>query len=207
MKGLYDRHILPRLTDLSCGTRGIRRQRRRVVPQAEGTVLEVGIGSGLNLALYDRDKVRRVIGLEPDRGMLRQGRKRFHASAVPLELLAAGGEEIPVEDDQADTAVFTFVLCTIPAVEEALAEVRRVLKPGGRVLFAEHGRSTDPAVARWQDRIDKPWGWVSGGCHVNRDPARLLATAGFRIESLTMGHEGPGPKFATFMYVGSARPA
>jgi ubiquinone/menaquinone biosynthesis C-methylase UbiE len=206
MKSFYDRYVMPRLVDLACASADVRKQRKKVVPEAEGVVLEVGIGGGRNLALYDRSKVKRVIGLDPDAGMLERGRERFHDTDLDLKVLSAGAEDIPLEDAEVDTAVATFVLCTIPEIERSLAEIRRVLKPGGRVLFAEHGRSTEPAVARWQDRLDKPWGWLAGGCHLNRDPARLLADAGFRIESLDMGYDAVGPRFATFLYVGSARP-
>lgn len=205
MKRLYDRHVMPRIVDLACASKDIRKQRKKVVPEAEGVVLEVGIGGGRNLALYDRSKVKRVIGLDPDAGMLERGQGRFHDTDLDLQVLSAGAEDIPLEDDDVDTVVTTFVLCTIPQIEQSLEEIRRVLKPGGRVLFAEHGRSTDANVARWQDKLDKPWGWIAGGCHLNRDPARLLAEAGFRIERLTMGYDAAGPKFATFMYVGSAR--
>ncbi len=179
--------------------------RKRAAGAAEGRVLEVGIGSGLNLPLYG-PSVRHVIGLEPSPELLRMARDRADAAAVPVELLETSAEAMPLDDRSVDTVVTTWTLCTIPDASRALAEMRRVLKPGGSLLFVEHGRAPEPGVARWQDRLDPLWRRVAGGCHLNRPIADLIADAGFRIEAL-MHARLPGPRTHTFLYEGRARPA
>jgi len=206
MFSFYDRYILPRLTNLACGTGDISRQRAALVPQAQGVVLEVGMGTGLNVPFYDPAKVSRIIGIEPDAGMRALGRDRYLAAGMPIEVLPAGGEDLPLEDNIADTALLTYTMCTIPDVEAALAEIHRVLKPGGRVLFSEHGRSKDKGIARWQDRITPLWKRVAGGCHLNRDPVALLRKNGFKIERVERTYLSPYARVLTYNSRGSARP-
>ncbi len=204
--GFYSRYILPKIIDLSCGSKPVRRQRRNIVPQAEGRVLEVGIGSGLNLPFYDAAKVERVIGLDPAEEMLAFARRRSPDLPFAVEYLALDGEDIPLEAASIDTVLVTYALCTIPDAGAALAGMRRVLKPGGRLLFCEHGKAPDAAVRRWQDRINPYWKRIGGGCNLNRDIPGLIAGAGFVIEDLQQMYLPGAPRFAGFNYWGAARP-
>ena len=167
--GLYERWLLPRLVDLAMRNKQATRYREKIVPRAAGRVLEIGAGSGLNVALYGRD-VERVLALEPSRKLLAMARRAAGNTTRPVELLDASAEAIPLPDRSVDTVVTTWTLCTIPEVARALTEMRRVLKPGGRLLFVEHGRSPDAGVRRWQDRLTPLWKRLGGGCHLNREP-------------------------------------
>lgn len=203
--GFYRRYIVPCLTHLSMRQEQLLPFRRQAVGAAEGRVLEIGVGSGLNLPLY-RGLVRQVIGLEPSPELLRMARSRASAATVPVSLLDASAEAIPLDAGSIDTVVTTWTLCTIPDALRALAEMRRVLKPGGALLFVEHGRAPQPRVARWQDRLDPLWSHLAGGCHLNRKMDDLLTQGGFRIETLK-NPRLPGPPTHTFLYQGRARPS
>ncbi|WP_290651416.1 class I SAM-dependent methyltransferase [Aquisalimonas sp.] len=202
----YENHVLPLLLHLACGTRVVDRQRAKVVPEAQGRVLEVGMGSGLNIPHYNPDKVELVWGLEPSEGMRRKARKRLAGAPFEVRWLDLPAEEIPLEDDSADTVVLTYTLCTIPDWHRALEQMRRVLKPGGRLLFCEHGSAPDENVRQWQDRINPLWRRVAGGCNVNRPIPRLIAGAGFGIGRMETGYLPKTPKFAGFNYWGDASP-
>lgn len=204
--GFYENRILPHLIHVACGAKPVMRQRDKVVPAAAGRVLEIGMGSGHNLAFYDPGKVEFVWGLEPSVGMRRKAARRLAASPVKVEWLDLPGEEIPLEDDSADTVVLTYTLCTIPGWQRALEGMRRVLKPGGRLLFAEHGAAPDAAVRRWQERINPAWMRIAGGCHVNREIPKLITSAGFTIDTLETMYLPATPKSLGFNYWGSARP-
>jgi ubiquinone/menaquinone biosynthesis C-methylase UbiE len=204
--GLYERHVLPRLLNVACGAKPIRRQRRKVVPFAEGRVLEIGIGSALNLPYYDASKVSHLWGLEPSAEMRRYAARAAAGAPFPVELLSLPGETIPLDDASADTVVTTYTLCTIPDAVQALREMRRVLKPGGRLLFSEHGRAPDAAVRRWQDRLDPYWARIAGGCHLNRDVPALLREGGFEPQGVETMYI-PGPRPMSFTYWGAAVPA
>ena len=198
----YQRHVLPRLLDFAMRQKQMLPFRRRVIGAAEGTVLEIGIGSGLNLPLYGAS-VRVVIGLEPSPELLRMARARAARASVPVELLEASAEAVPLEDASIDSVVTTWMLCTIPDAPRALAEMRRVLKPSGNLLFVEHGRAPEPGVARWQDRLDPLWRRVAGGCYLNRKIDDLISASGFRIDALENARL-PGPRTHTFLYEGRA---
>ena len=202
---LYQRHVLPRLLHLTMRQKQLLPFRRRVIGAAEGRVLEVGIGSGINLPLYG-PSVRTVIGLDPSPELLRMARDRAASAPVPIELLEASAEAVPLETASIDTVVTTWTLCTIPDAHRALAELRRVLKPSGTLLFVEHGRAPEPGVAHWQDRLDPIWRRIAGGCHLNRKIDDLIAGSGFRIDALANARLS-GPKTHTFLYEGRARPA
>lgn len=202
--GFYDRWVLPRMLDFAMRQKPISMQRQKVVPQAAGRVLEIGIGSGLNLAFYDRGRVAKLWGLEPSEELRRVARERAKAAGMDVEFLGLPGEQIPLEDASVDTVVTTYTLCTIPGVERALDEMRRVLVPGGSMLFSEHGRAPDVDVARWQDRLDPFWGHVSGGCHLNRAIPDLIRGAGFRMTALDTMYV-PGPRPFTYTYWGRAQ--
>lgn len=204
--GWYDRHVLPYVLDIACGVERVRRQRDKVVPLAQGDVLEVGVGTGLNFAHYDATKVRRIVGLDPAKEMHRLARKRMSRAGLEVELLALSAEGIPFEGATFDTVLVTYTLCSIASPVAALREMRRVLKPGGRLIFCEHGRAPDAAVRRWQDRLTPVWTRIAGGCHLNRDVPALLAEAGLRCEDMQSVYL-PGPRFLTFNYWGTAHPA
>jgi SAM-dependent methyltransferase len=203
--GIYDEHILPHLIGFACGSKPVMLQRQKIVPQAEGRVLEVGLGAGPNLALYDPAKVELVFGLEPSEGMRRKAAGAVAKAPVPVELIGLPGEEIPLDDSSVDTVVLTYTLCSIGPWEAALGQVRRVLKPGGRLLFCEHGLAPDESVARWQERLDPLWGRIAGGCHLNRPIPSLIETAGFAVETMETLYLPGTPRFAGFNYWGSAR--
>jgi ubiquinone/menaquinone biosynthesis C-methylase UbiE len=203
--GFYQRHIVPCLTHLSMRQEQLLPFRRNIVGAAEGRVLEIGVGSGLNFALYGA-AVRSVIGLEPSVELLRMARGRARAAPVAVTLLDASAEAIPLDAGSIDTVLTTWTLCTIPDALRALSEMRRVLKPSGALLFVEHGRAPEVGVARWQDRIDPLWSRLAGGCHLNRKMDDLVAAAGFRIEGL-QNSRLPGPRTHTYLYEGRARPA
>lgn len=200
----YQRHVLPRLLHLAMRQEALLPFRRRVAGAAEGRVLEIGLGSGLNLPLYGPG-VRSVIGLEPSPELLRLARERAASAPVPVELLEASAEALPLDDASVDTVVTTWTLCTIPDARRALGEARRVLRPGGALLFVEHGRAPEPGIARWQDRLDPLWGRVAGGCHLNRKMDDLIAGSGFRLDALA-NTRLPGPRTHTYLYEGRARP-
>jgi ubiquinone/menaquinone biosynthesis C-methylase UbiE len=179
------------------------KQRQKVVPRASGDVLEIGIGSGLNIPYYDSSRVRHLWGLDPSPEMWSIARPNADRSDLDVEYLQSGAESIPLEDAAADTVVMTYTLCTIPDPERALAEIRRVLKPRGKLLFCEHGRAPDRSVRRWQDRLNSVWGKLSGGCNLNRPISDLLEDAGFHSRDLQMMYI-PGWRPACFNYWGSA---
>jgi ubiquinone/menaquinone biosynthesis C-methylase UbiE len=201
----YQRHVLPCLLHLTMRQKQLVPFRRRVIGAAEGSVLEIGIGSGLNLPLYG-STVRAVIALEPSAELLRMARRRAASAIVPVEFLEGSAETLPLDDGSVDTVVTTWTLCTIPDAPRALAEMRRVLKPDGALLFVEHGRAPEPGVARRQDRLDPLWSRFAGGCHLNRKMDELISGGGFRIERLVHARL-PGPRTHSFLYEGCARPA
>jgi ubiquinone/menaquinone biosynthesis C-methylase UbiE len=200
--GIYADWIVPRLCHLSMRSKRLLPYRQRVVAAAEGQVLEVGIGSGLNLPFYGAN-VSRVLGLEPSPELIAMAERAARQVSLPTILLEGSAEQIPLENRSVDSIVMTWVGCSIPDIGSALQEMRRVLRPGGRLLFVEHGRSPEPGVERWQDRLTPIWQRLSGGCHLNRKIDDLLRSAGFRIERLETGYLR-GPKIMTFMYEGSA---
>jgi ubiquinone/menaquinone biosynthesis C-methylase UbiE len=199
----YERRILPSLIHLAMRQRNLDAYRQRVVPAASGRVLEIGVGSGLNFPLYGRD-VERILALDPSPELLHRAETSARRAIVPVELMEATAEAIPLPDGSVDTVVTTWSLCSIPDAGRALREMRRVLKPEGRLRFAEHGLSPDARVRRWQDRLTPAWKRLGGGCHLNRDIAALIAGAGFDIEHIATGYM-KGPKPITYMYEGSAR--
>jgi ubiquinone/menaquinone biosynthesis C-methylase UbiE len=206
----YERRILPHLVDMACGSSSLARTRARVVPHARGRVLEVGFGSGLSLRFYDPGKVERVLALEPAEGIRALARRRVAASRVPVEIIGAPGESIPLPDASVDSIVITFTLCTIPDAARAAREMRRVLRPGGVLCFAEHGTARSVRAQRWQRRIEPVWTPLAGGCRLTRDPPRILRDAGFAVQ-WTEGLLDPRPLAArtigplTYGYWGIAR--
>lgn len=203
LRRIWDARVYPRLLDRVCGTDEIAVERQRCIARAVGHVLEVGIGSGLNVPLFDPRVVTDVVGVDPSAPLLARASAR--PSAVPLELRESVAERLPFDAGRFDTVVFTYTLCSVTDPGAAMREARRVLRPDGQLLFVEHGRSPDPFVARWQRRLTPVWSAVSGNCHLDRDIARELESAGLRIEELHgyLDHHRPG--LLSFAYVGVAR--
>ncbi len=202
--GFYDRHILPPLLGAMMGAKPIRYQRKKVVPRAEGRVLEIGFGAGHNLPFYDATKVSHLWALEPSREMRARAAERVAQSLLEIEFLDLPGEEIPLEDEAADTVLVTYTLCTIPDVMRALGGMRRVLKRSGKLIFCEHGVAPDESVKRWQARLDPMWGKIAGGCHLNRPVPQLIQDSGFRVSDIQVMYLPGTPRFAGFNYWGSA---
>jgi ubiquinone/menaquinone biosynthesis C-methylase UbiE len=198
----YERHLLPHLIDIACGMPAVRRQRLRVVPNAHGRVLEIGIGTGLNMPYYEPGRVESLVGVEPSQRMHRLALRRSKAAGLEVQLVGLSAEKLPLADASFDSVVSTFTLCTIPDPVAALKEIRRVLAPGGRLLFAEHGRAPEASVRKWQQRLQPMWIPLAGGCHLDRDIPALLREAGFvpRVQSRYL----PGPRFLSYHYWGEA---
>jgi len=201
--GLYDKYILPKCLHWACNMKPIRKQREKVVPLAEGQVLEIGIGSGLNLPHYKTENVTKLWGLEPADEMRVMANKRAEELGIEVEFLGLPGEEIPLEDNSVDTVLMTYTLCTIPETERALRGMSRVLRSGGRLIFCEHGAAPDAGVRRWQDRINPLWKRIAGGCNVNRAIPELIEVGGFRIDNFETMYI-PGWRPLTFNYWGTA---
>lgn len=204
VKALWERYVLPKLIEKACRSSVILEERRRWIPRAEGDVLELGVGSGLNLAFYDPDRVRRVVAIDPSAPLLDAARGRARAAKVPVEIVAASAEHLPFDEATFDTVVATYTLCSVDSPRDALREVRRVLRPGGRLVFVEHGAAPDAGARRWQGRITPVWRHVSGNCHLDRDVRRELVEAGFDVRELDARYGDEGPRWLSFTSAGVA---
>lgn len=200
--GIYSRYVLPRLTHLSMRQVQLRRYRERVVGGATGRVLEIGFGSGLNLPYYS-EAVDEIIGLDASPEMLALAERAVANSSHKVTLLARSADDLPLDDQSIDTIVVTWSLCSIVDVGWALMEARRVLRPGGQMRFIEHGRSPDPNVAIWQDRLTPLWRHCAGGCHLNRKMDDLIRGGGFQLAELSTTY-ARGPRPMVYMYEGIA---
>lgn len=199
----YDRRILPLLLDFVMRQRPFTRQREKVIPRASGRVLEIGLGTGLNLAFYKPEAIEQLIGLDPAAELTGKALARAHEAGLTVKLLQLGGEQIPLDAHSVDTVTMTYTLCSIPERQRALAEMRRVLVPGGQLLFSEHGRSPDPAVRRWQQRLNRWWSPLAGGCRLDVAVPEELERAGFELHELDQSYL-PGPRPMSFNYWGRA---
>jgi len=202
----YEERILPHIINKLCSANPNQKQRQKIVPFAEGRVLEIGFGSGLNVPFYDTSKVEKIWGLEPSEGMRAKAIPLVNESTLDIEFIDLPGEKIPLDAHSADTVLVTYSLCTIPDAVAALRGMRRVLKPGGRLLYCEHGRAPDENVRQWQNRINPAWRKVAGGCNMNRDIPALLEAGGFRVESDERMYI-PGVRVLSYNYWGSAVPS
>ena len=200
---LYHEYFLPHFINCACGMKAIDRQRAKMVPLAQGKVLEIGMGSALNLKHYDVDKVEMIWGLEPSAGMRRKAQSNVEESSIQVEWLDLPSESIPLDDDSVDSVVLTYTLCTIADWQSALLEMKRVLKPEGQLIFSEHGKAPDDDVQKWQQRINPMWKKLAGGCNLNRDIPTLIESVGFKIDKLEQRYV-KGPKIATYQYYGTA---
>lgn len=202
--GIYEKHVVPRLIHLACRQETIREQRDRVVPRAHGRVLEVGVGSGLNLPHYVGPSVERIWGLDPSGPLLRRAADAVGDSTIPTRFLRGRAEAIPLPDASVDTVVMTYTLCSIEEPGRALEEIRRVLTPGGRLLFVEHGSAPEEGVRKWQRRLTPLWRRFAGGCHLDRAIPDLVEAAGFVLEEVDADYLDDSPRFAGYNYRGVA---
>ena len=201
--GFYERRILPQLIDFGMRRQPLGKLREELVGRARGRVLEIGIGSGRNLPFYPRD-LEILLGLDPSGALLQMARRQATWVHFPVELSEGRAEDIPLDDHAVDHVVMTWTLCSVADPAKALSEVRRVLRPGGSLLFIEHGRSPDPGVRRWQERLTPLWRRLAGGCHLDRPIDRLIQAAGLRLAEIETGYLVPGPRVATYHYHGRA---
>ncbi|MBW2370268.1 MAG: class I SAM-dependent methyltransferase [Deltaproteobacteria bacterium] len=201
--GLYGKYILPKITEFLCSGKPIMYQRKKVVPLAKGRVLEIGIGSGLNLQFYDSSKVEYLWGLDPSAQMRKMAEKQVTDIQFEVELIGLSGNEIPLASNSVNTVLVTYTLCTIPDVVQALSEMGRVLMPEGELIFCEHGLAPDEDVRRWQNRMNPIWKRMGGGCNLNKPIPNLIEQGGFKINNIETMYI-PGWKPASFTYWGSA---
>ena len=201
----YEERILPHVVNKACSLGQVMKLRSQLVPRAKGRVLEVGMGSGINLDFYNPNQIDMVYGLEPSEGMRRKALPNLNRSPVHVEWLGLPGEKIPLPDNSVDTVLLTFTLCTIPDWHAALLQMKRVLKPGGELLFLEHGESPHENTRKWQNRINPGWKKLAGGCNLNRQIADLIRQAGFELEELENLYMPNAPKIAGYIYKGVAR--
>lgn len=206
MGSFYDRFVLPRLLKCACSAPPIMKQRAKVVPKAEGRVLELGIGMGMNLAFYDPARVSTVMGVDPSPELRAIAEAAQRDPRLTVKVENGTAEALPFEDRSFDTVVCTFTLCSVCSPPQALAEARRVLKPGGRFLYCEHGLAPDPGVAQWQRRIEPVWKRIAGGCHLTRPVTSAIQAAGFRVEQVDTMYLPRTPRFAGWNEWGAARP-
>ena len=201
---LYDKYVLQKFLNCACGSKPVEYQRKKVVPNAEGIVLEVGIGSGLNLPFYDNSKVTQIWGLDPSEELSSMAKETAKNLDIDVKFISGGAEDIPLPDNYFDTALVTYTMCTIPEVIRANIEIKRVLKNTGKLIFCEHGIAPDLNIAKWQSRIDPIWGKLAGGCHLNRDIPSLLEDSGYKIIELDQMYLPSTPKVAGYNYWGFA---
>jgi len=202
----YSDHVYPHLVTMLGNPPPIQKIRQRIVPLAQGKVLEIGVGPGVNFAHYNPAKVTKVYALEPNPGMIRMAEQQRRRTELDIEFLDLPGERIPLADGSVDTVVSTFTLCTIPGVVEAIRGIGRVLNPRGQFIFFEHGLSPDPPVRRWQERTEPFFQWAFDGCHVTRDIPSLIREGGFKIEEMDTAYLAPFPKSPSYCFWGVARP-
>jgi ubiquinone/menaquinone biosynthesis C-methylase UbiE len=203
----YEERILPHIINRACSMGQVMKLRSQLVPRARGRVLEVGMGSGINLEFYNPKAVEMVYGLEPSEGMRRKALNNLKRSPIKVEWLDLPGEQIPLDDNSVDTVLLTFTLCTIPDWHTALLQMKRVLKPQGELLFLEHGEAPHEKTRKWQHRVTPTWKKVFGGCHLNRHIADLIREAGFELQELENLYIPKAPKITGYIYKGVARKA
>lgn len=205
LSGWYEANIMPRLITCACSQGQVMKRRSAVVPKAAGDVFELGCGGGINHEFYDAGAVTSYAAIDPHAGLLDATRAAAAAKGWAADLRQGRGEAIPFGDDSFDCAVCTFTLCSVDDPAQVMREMRRILRPGGRLLFLEHGRAPDPSVRRWQERIEPVWKRLAGGCHLTRPITSALAGAGFAVEPLGEGYTPKAPRFAGWMEWGIAR--
>jgi ubiquinone/menaquinone biosynthesis C-methylase UbiE len=201
----YDKYILPKVLNCTCASKPIRYQRDKIVPLAEGVVLDVGIGSGLNIPFYNKSKINYLYGLDPSKELLDIAKSIANENQLEVDFLQCSAENIPLPDRSIDTVLITYTMCTIPDVALSNSEIMRVLKDDGKLLFCEHGLAPDKNIAKWQKRINPLWGKIAGGCNLNRDIPKLISSSGFKISNMEEMYLPSTPKFAGYNYWGVAK--
>tara|TARA_B100001173_G_scaffold80328_1_gene68631 strand:- start:1592 stop:2212 length:621 start_codon:yes stop_codon:yes gene_type:complete len=201
---LYEKYVLPKFLNCACGSKPVARQRKKVVPLAEGRVLEIGIGSGLNLPFYDKTKVDEIWGLDPSEELSEMARTVATHEGMKVNFISSGAEEIPLPDNHFDSVLITYTMCTIPEVIRANTEIRRVLKEQGKMIFCEHGVAPDDNIRKWQKRINPFWGKIAGGCNINRNIPSLIQESGFDIVEMEEMYLPNTPKIAGYNFWGYA---
>ena len=204
IKAAYEKFLLPKLLDTCCSTKPIQYQRKKIVPQAKGAVLEIGVGSGLNIPFYEKKDIHKVYGLDPSEELCEMARKTAENNQLKIDFLINGAEEIELPSNSIDTVLITYTLCTIPNTNDALKEIKRVMRSDARILFCEHGTAPDKNIVKWQNRINPLWGKLFGGCNINRDIPNILLSAGFKIKNLDQMYLPSTPKIVGYNYWGNA---
>ena len=204
IKKSYEKYLLPKLLDCCCSTKPINYQRKKIVPNASGNILEIGIGSGLNLPFYEKSKINNLYGIDPSSELCNMAKKTASDNEIDVNLLINGAEEIELPKDSIDTVVMTYTLCTIPNPMDALKEIKRVMKNDAKMLFCEHGTAPDKNITKWQNRINPIWGKLFGGCNINRDIPNILKENGFKINTLDQMYLPSTPKIVGYNYWGEA---
>lgn len=202
--GLYSKYILPKIINCACSSKPINYQRDKIVPYAQGVVLDIGIGSGLNIPFYNKSNINHLYGLDPSSELIEIAKRVAKIHELEIEFLKCGAESIPLADNSIDTIVITYTMCTIPDISLSNAEMFRVLKPNGKLLFCEHGIAPDESVAKWQKIINPAWNKIAGGCNLNRDIPRLIKSSGLKISEIEEMYLPSTPKFAGYNYWGVA---
>ncbi len=203
-QNLWDKHVVPRIIPIACGQGQIMKRRALIVPHAQGKVLELGVGGGLNLSFYDASRVTSVSGVDPSPGLLNRARDAAKTAGIDFDIKAGIAENLPFPDNHFDTVVVTFTLCSVQDVKATLSEARRVLKPTGKLLFLEHGKSPDSSVSKWQNRIEPIWKTLAGGCHLTRPVMGSLVDNGYKIVEEKCEYVPKAPKFAAWVEYGHA---
>jgi len=203
--GFYDKYILPKFLNCACGTKPINYQREKIVPLAKGIVLDIGIGSGLNIPFYNKSNIDHLYGLDPSVELLKIAKPLAKKNELEIEFLQCGAEAIPLPDQSIDTVLITYTMCTIPDIKLSNSEIMRVLKSEGQLLFCEHGLAPDKNIANWQRRINPIWSKIAGGCNLNRDIPKLITSSGFKISNMEEMYLPSTPKFAGYNYWGVAK--
>ena len=204
IKKTYEKYILPKMLDCCCSTKPINYQRNKIVPKASGTILEVGIGSGLNIPFYQKSEIKKVYGLDPSEELCDMAKKTAQNLDISVDFLINGAEEINLKSDTIDTVLITYTMCSIPNINEALKEIKRVMKADAKFIFCEHGIAPDKNIMKWQNRINPLWSKLFGGCNINKDIPEILNTNGFKIKSLDQMYLPNTPKIVGYNYWGQA---
>jgi ubiquinone/menaquinone biosynthesis C-methylase UbiE len=202
----YEKYILPRFLNCACASKPITYQRKKVVPLAEGKILEVGIGSGLNLPFYEKSKIEEIWGIDPSEELNSMAKKVAIEEDMNVKFITSSAEDIPFPNNYFDTVLITYTMCTIPNVLQANEEIKRVLKSNGKMIFCEHGVSPDENIKKWQKRLNSIWSKIAGGCNINRNIPMLIKSSGFKIEEMDEMYLPKTPKIAGYNYWGYAKP-
>jgi len=201
---LYEKYLLPKMLDCCCSTKPINYQRNKVVPHAKGKILEIGIGSGINIPFYKKSQIEKLYGLDPSEELNHMAHKVASQNSLDVEFLLSGAEEIPLPSNSIDTILITYTLCTIPDLNSSMSEMKRVLKDDGNFLFCEHGIAPDLNIIKWQNRINPVWGKLFGGCSINRDIPDIIQSSGFKLNKLNQMYLPSTPKIVGYNYWGHA---